>query len=475
MIFNIRAQNSEGHAQTFLYDNMINRLTDQNGLIFNNGSTSKGKPYIPFSKDLPLRKSKNIRVLKIQLGLSCNYSCDYCSQRFVERAPETSKKHIDAFLTKLESLNFSEENGLQIEFWGGEPLVYWKTLKPLAEAIREKYKWDRPIRFSTITNGSLFTDEICDWLYESGFSIGFSHDGPGQHVRGEDPFDNPKLKETILAFYKRMKAENRISINAMLNSKNYGRKDIHNWFINLTGDENVELGEGSVVDAYDEGGYENLISTKADHFAFRKTAFNDIYSNNGNIGFNGIVNKVDAFTKSVLSQTSAEFLNQKCGMDDENVVAMDLMGNIITCQNVSSVQISGNGESHLSGTVEKIDEVEITTATHWSNRDHCSECPVLHLCKGSCMYLEGKYWDKSCQNAYSDNVALFALSLEKITGYIPILIDAPHLPLERQDIWGGFYDHAETPIRKIIPIKTVSTQKTIVDGTEVYAQANTSN
>ena len=64
----------------------------------------------------PLKKSKDISTLKIQLGLSCNYSCEYCSQRFVERPPETNRKDIDAFMEMLDNLEFDEEKGLLVEF-----------------------------------------------------------------------------------------------------------------------------------------------------------------------------------------------------------------------------------------------------------------------------------------------------------------------------------------------------------------------
>lgn len=471
MKFNIRGQNLQGEVRNFIYDNMTNALVGADGEDFSLPERAQpaGEKYKAFSKDQPFTKSRDVRVLKIQMGLSCNYSCDYCSQRFVERPPETSKKHIDDFLLKLDALNLSEESGLKIEFWGGEPLVYWKTMKPLAEAIREKYQWQKPIQFSTITNGSLLTPEICDWLIDSGFSVGLSHDGPGQAVRGEDPFDDPVRKKTILDFYERMK--HRMSFNAMLNGKNHSRKDIYEWFVALTGDSEVSLGEGSIVDAYDEGGVANSITTKQDHFEFRQKAFSDIYSTDGKIGFNSIVGKVDEFTKAILNHRSSDYLNQKCGMDDERVLAVDLRGNVITCQNVSAVQTAGNGESHLVGTLDKFDEVSINTATHWSNRPDCSACPVLHLCKGSCMYLEDKYWDISCRNAYSDNVALFALSIQKITGYIPTFIDAPHLPAERQDIFGRVLEHTEKPVKKVFSIKVVADKK-MVEGIEVFEQAS---
>ena len=138
--------------------------------------------------------------LKIQLGLSCNYSCEYCSQRFVPTAEETSSKHVDKFLENLDS--WMKETPKKVEFWGGEPLVYFKTLKPLAEALR--IKWP-DVKFLMITNGSLLTPEINDWLVEQNFSVGISHDGPGQPVRGPDPLNDADKRDNILDLFKRKK------------------------------------------------------------------------------------------------------------------------------------------------------------------------------------------------------------------------------------------------------------------------------
>jgi uncharacterized protein len=430
-------------------------------------------PYVPFDKDHPLKKSKQVRQIKIQLGLSCNYSCDYCSQKFVERMPETSKKDIDAFMEKFNKLEFNEEQGLKVEFWGGEPLVYWKTLKPLAETIAEKFShWKRKPQFSIITNGSILTDDIIDWLMMMDFSVSISHDGPGQSVRGPDPFDDPEAKKRILGFHRMMSRLGKsFSFNPMMNSKNKSRKAIYDWFVNLTGDPDVVLGEGGIVDAYDEDGITNSLQSKSEHFEYRRTAFADIFSTQGKIGFFGQLAKIDGFIGSVLTHTNSKFLGQKCGMDDEHVLAVDLRGNVMTCQNVSALEVSKNGESHKGGNLDNFDEVTLKTSTHWSNRKDCSSCPVLHLCKGACMFLDNKFWDISCANSYSDNVPLFALAIEKMTGYIPTLIKADGLPLDRQDIFGTIYEHKDEPKKKIIPIKVVSEKIGQVEGVEVYGKS----
>ena len=183
------------------------------------------------------------------------------------------------------------------------------------------------------------------------------------------------------------------------------------------------------------------------------------------------LDKINQFTNAVLSQSNSVYLGQKCGMDDEHVLAVDMHGNVLTCQNVSAVETGKNGESHLGGNLDAYEDVAIKTSTHWSNRDSCSSCPVLHLCKGACMFLDNKFWEISCANAYSDNVALFALSIYKMTGYIPTVIKAEGLPLDRQDIFGTVFKHEETPIRKIIPIKVVSEVVGKIDDVEIYGKS----
>lgn len=476
MLFEIHAERNASDKKIFYYNNETNTLADVDGNIFEYPQIPKQdlKPFTPFDRDTPLKKSRAIQHLKIQLGLSCNYSCDYCSQKFVERAQETNKKDIDAFLEKLNVLKFDEDTGLRIEFWGGEPLVYWKTLKPLAEAILDRFStWKRKPQFSIITNGSILNDDIIDWLMKYNFTVSISHDGPGQSVRGPDPFDDPETKKTILGFYRMMtRLKKGFSFNSMLNAKNQSRKAIYDWFVELTGDPNIQLGEGTIVDSYDADGMQNSLQTLEEHFQFRRTAFADIFSTQGKIGFYGILTKIDNFTQSILTHADSKYLGQKCGMDDEHTLAVDLRGNVLTCQNVSSLEVSKNGESHLGGNLDDYDNVALKTSTHWSKRAECPKCPVLHLCKGACMFLDNKFWEVSCANAYSDNVALFSLAIQNITGYIPTLIKQDELPLERQDIFGTIYEHKEPEQKRIIPIKVVSEVIGEVDGIKVYGQSH---
>lgn len=479
MKFEVLAWNQQSNEnKVFTYDNDLNVLADDTGFVYEfpadhpSRNQPLGEESIAFGKDTPLKKDKLVTFLRIQMGLSCNYTCDYCSQRFVERPPETSKKDIDAFMKQLEVLEFSEEAGLKLEFWGGEPLVYWKTLKPLAEAIMEKFShWEKKPNLGIITNGSILTPEICAWLYFMGFGVAISHDGPGQYVRGPDPFDDPKQKKIILDFFKVMHPKNRISFNAVLNKQNQSREAIYKWFVNMTGDPTVNIGEGVMVDVYNDSINDNALITYEDHFSYRRLAFNEIHKNGKDLNFIGIYGRIDGFTQAVLSHQESKYVGQKCGMDSPNTLAIDLRGNVITCQNVSAPEISPNGESHLGGTLMDFDNISLTSSTHWKNRPHCSSCPVLHICKGSCMFLDGEYWDTSCAMAYSEYIVMFSLSMAQITGgFIPVEIRGGDLPLHRQDIWGNRHTHEEPKKKRVIPLKVVNEIQEI-DGIKVYTKS----
>lgn len=318
----------------------------------------------------------------------------------------------------------------RIEFWGGEPLVYIKTLRPLAHALRRKYP---AAGFSLITNGSLLNADINQWLDDMGFNVGISHDGPGQHVRGPDPLDDPEKRAAILDLYRRLAPKRRVSFNSMLNRANISRAEIQQFFTDLTGDPGVMIAEGAFVDAYDPGGLAlSLPSDEAQ--AFRRTAFQEIRQGKAD-RVSGARDRVASFVTSIRLQRPAAGVSQKCGMDHTDSIAVDLRGNVLTCQNVSAQSTAPNGESHRIGHVSDLQSVALRTSTHWSKREDCPKCPVLHICKGACMFLEGPLWEASCNNAYSDALPIFAAGIEFLTGLVPVYIEGD-LPELRKDVFG---------------------------------------
>lgn len=450
--FTITAINPISGQRTRLhYDNSTSELTYGSGEPVVQGVEVASRENAPaFSKLTPLGKTSP-RTLKISLGLSCNYECEYCSQRFVPRTVETNPGDVQAFIDGLDVWVTSPPE--KVEFWGGEPLVYIKTMRPLAEAIKVKFP---NAQLSVITNGSLLNDEINEWIDNMGFSVGISHDGPGQHVRGPDPLQDPEQRAAIMTLYARLAPQRRISFNAMVNRENVSRAAIQRYFIELTGDPMVSIGEGSFVDAYDEGGIALSLQNHELH-AFRNLAFREIRAGLAS-NIQAVSTRVASFVNSIRSRRPASSLGQKCGMDKSDSIAVDLRGNVLTCQNVSASSTAPNGQAHRIGHVSDLTAVKLDTATHWSKREDCPSCPMLHICQGSCMFLEGPLWDRSCDNAFSDAVPVFAAGIEFLTGLVPIYIDGPQRD-DRKDIFGLLHTDqgdAVSPSRKPFPIRVVA-------------------
>ncbi len=442
---------ANGQRARLHYDNATSELISESGEPLVQKVEVAARVNAPaVSKQTPLAKTSP-RVLKISLGLSCNYACEYCSQRFVPRADETNPGNVQAFIDGLGSWVTSPPE--RVEFWGGEPLVYIKTMRPLAEAIRAKFP---NAELSVITNGSLLNDEINDWLDRMGFSVGISHDGPGQPVRGPDPLHDPEQRAAIMALYARLAPQGRISFNAMINRENASRAAIQRFFIELTGDSSVPIGEGSFVDAYDEGGIAHSLRPDELH-AYRNLAFHEIRTGQA-ANVQAVSSKTASFVNSIRSRRPASSLGQKCGMDKTDSIAVDLRGNVLTCQNVSAASNAPNGQPHRIGHVSDLASVKLNTATHWSKRDDCPNCPMLQICQGSCMFLEGPLWDRSCDNAFSDAVPIFAAGVEFLTGLVPIHIDGPQRD-DRKDIFGQLravrVEAINHPVR-LFPIRVVA-------------------
>jgi uncharacterized protein len=303
-------------------------------------------------------------------------------------------------------------DGTKIEFWGGEPLVYWKTMKPLAELLRKKYPNSE---FGVITNGSLLDSEKNQWLEDLNFSVSVSHDGPGQFVRGPDPLQDSVSKEGIIDLYKRLAPKKRFSFNSMINSKNISRVDIEAFFVKFVITEigyeyvkDLSIGEGTFVDAYDEGGLANSLLDEEEDIKFRNISLQDLRSGSA-MKFGTIHEKVTGFIASLQKRIPLEMLTQKCGMDKPENIAIDLNGNVLTCQNVSTASANPAGVSHHIGHVSDLEAVDLKTSTHWSDRDECPKCPVVHICKGACMFLSGELWEASCNNAFSDNITVLTI------------------------------------------------------------------
>ncbi|MDB4575329.1 radical SAM protein [bacterium] len=388
------------------YDNTDSSLSDVGG-----NSLVKSDEYSHTSvvhkvcPEDPTIKSPEIKVLKIQMGLKCNYSCSYCSQATsIPDATITNNDDADEFVSRLDE--WLEGQPERIEFWGGEPLLYWKKIKRLLPYLREKFP---AARFSMVTNGSLFTDEIIQMFVDYDIGAGISHDGPAQHLRGPDPFDDPEMLSGLLKFMDARGSE-KYSINVVVSPGNSDLIKTVGFFREKLGDKANVSFEG-IVNDYEANG---MAATPK----FTPDDYNTMYDSVMNAAETGELWKipyfydaVDNFMWGVRTGAPSDNLGQKCGMDRHDTLAVDLKGNAMTCQNTGAKGKHGLGSVYDG-------PVELTTAWHWSHRRECPSCPVLQICKGGCMFHQpdSDNWKVTCENEFRFALAKFSAAMYQFFG-----------------------------------------------------------
>ena len=447
MRFRLYCKDLDGEA-VFYYDNSTGLLHRDDGSPVGNpradlGDYQQAVQVHPMYQ--PIRKHNAPRVLKIQFGLSCNYSCSYCLQKAVDRPDQASLAGLPGFLEKVRTFLTGAPDVVQL--WGGEPLVYIKPIRALTAELKRIYP---NAMFTMVTNGSLLSPEINDWIMENDIAIALSHDGPGQSFRGPDPFEEEHRGAHIRDLYwRKKKAGKPMSVGAMIHAQNYDRAKVAAWLIEKFDDADIVIGEGSFIDVYDATTMMNCPSSDREHVEIRKVALDNI-RRKADRNFITSRQRMSEWLTTMIEGRMLASLGMKCGMDQADTLTVDLAGNVLTCQNTSSVAFAPNGQPHRSGSIEAIDDVQVRTSTHFAYRRTCLNCPVVQVCKGGCMYLEGKLFEKSCENMYTDHVPYLAAAVEALTGLEVVYIEdeANLLPESRRDLFGLYRGSGADPYRR---------------------------
>ena len=112
-----------------------------------------------------LNKSQSIKAMCLHVATTCNLNCSYC---FAKASEYHGKECIMSLSTAKRSIDFLIENSkgrhnLEVDFFGGEPLLNWDVCKGTIEYARKSEKdANKNFRFTLTTNGMLINDEIID-------------------------------------------------------------------------------------------------------------------------------------------------------------------------------------------------------------------------------------------------------------------------------------------------------------------------
>ncbi len=143
-----------------------------------------GKLYTPDTYEGMAFDFKNrntvIKALCLHVAHTCNLNCEYC---FASQGKYHGERALMSFEVGKRALDFLIENSgtrrnLEVDFFGGEPLMNWDVVKELVSYARVQEKiHNKNFRFTLTTNGILIDDDVIDFCNKEMSNVVLSLDG----------------------------------------------------------------------------------------------------------------------------------------------------------------------------------------------------------------------------------------------------------------------------------------------------------
>ena len=153
---------------------------DQIAQLKEDGKLFVKDSFEPMAGALKAKTSGVIKALCLHIAHTCNLNCSYC---FASQGKYHGERALMSFEVGKRALDFLIENSgsrrnLEVDFFGGEPLMNFDVVKRLVEYARsiEKEK-NKNFRFTLTTNGVLVDDDVIDFANREMSNVVLSLDG----------------------------------------------------------------------------------------------------------------------------------------------------------------------------------------------------------------------------------------------------------------------------------------------------------
>ena len=152
--------------------------------------------------------SKVIKAMCLHVAHTCNLNCSYC---FAAQGKYQGERALMSFETGKQAFDFLIANSgtrknLEVDFFGGEPLMDWDVVKQLVKYAREIEKeHGKNFRFTLTTNGMLIDDDVIEFANKEMSNVVLSLDGRKEvndHFRKD--YNGKGSYDTIVPKFKRL-------------------------------------------------------------------------------------------------------------------------------------------------------------------------------------------------------------------------------------------------------------------------------
>lgn len=144
---------------------------EKDGLLFSDGS---------YLNELPQNHNKTVKSICLHVAHDCNMRCEYC---FASKGDYHTGRQLMSQETACQAVDFLIRNSgkiknIEIDFFGGEPLLNFSVVKKTVEYARSIQKqFHKNFYFTITTNGMLLDDEKIRFINEYMDNVVISIDG----------------------------------------------------------------------------------------------------------------------------------------------------------------------------------------------------------------------------------------------------------------------------------------------------------
>ena len=330
-----------------------------------------------------VNRKKVVKALCLHVSHDCNLKCKYCFASQGDfggekemMSVEVGKKAIDYLIA-----NSGNRRNLEIDFFGGEPLMNFDVVKELVEYGRKVEKQhNKNIRFTITTNGVLLDDDKIDYINEHMHNVVLSLDGRKEVNDNMRPTVNDKGSyDVIMPKFKKL-VEKR-------------PKDKYYYIRGTFTRDNLDFSE-DVLHFADEGfsltSVEPVVGDESNPYALRKEDMEKVFAEYEKLAKKYAKRKLEGenftFFHFVVDLNQGPCVIKRitgCGAGNE-YLAVTPNGDIYPCH-----QFVGNDDFRLANIMDEevVIPQEISDMfrdAHVYSKEDCKTCWNKFYCSGGC-------------------------------------------------------------------------------------------
>lgn len=336
--------------------------------------------YENYIQEIVEAKKPVVKALCLHIAHDCNLACRYC---FAEEGEYHGRRALMSYEVGKKALDFLIANSgsrknLEVDFFGGEPLLNWQVVKDLVAYGREQEKiHNKNFRFTLTTNGVLLNDEVQEFVNREMSNVVLSIDGRKEIHDRMRPFRNGKGSyDLVLPKFQKL-----------ADSRNQERYYVRGTFTKYNKDFSKDVLHLADL-GFRQISVEPVVGTQDEEYALQKEDLPEVFAEYDRLAAEMVrrlgTEKAFTFFHFMLDLTGGPCVAKRlsgCGSGTE-YLAVTPWGDLYPCH-----QFVGEERYRMGNVDEGVKEMKIRDEFKTCNvysKESCRNCFAKFYCSGGC-------------------------------------------------------------------------------------------